>query len=175
MPTQSRKVLKAPPLPVHPAFKREFLDFERGIRMGNIAPNERITQIVKAALVARHGTDFIIDKWGRGVYWQWICWLVRKNREAKPLSSGYNFSCVKFFISLDRENLVLHAGIQAERAALRRAAGDDVVAQEDWDFWRLVDGLRKGRPLAEELERLVLREGFALHVGGTGDVEHTFR
>ena len=53
-------------LPVRPAFRREFLDFERGIRMGGLEPNERITQIGKAHLVARHGQLFIIDKWGGG-------------------------------------------------------------------------------------------------------------
>ena len=71
------RVAKEIPLGVRPAFKREFLDFERGIRMGGLEPNERITQIVKAHLVARHGQPFIIDKWGRGRFWRWICWLPR--------------------------------------------------------------------------------------------------
>ena len=83
-----RKVLKAPPLPVRPAFKREFLDFERGIRMGGLEPHERITQIVKARLVEKHGRDLVIDKWGRGRFWQWICWIVRENRDSKPISGG---------------------------------------------------------------------------------------
>jgi len=170
-------VLPAAPLPVRPAFKRQFLDFERGIRMGGLEPHERITQIIKYALVQRHGRDFIIDKWGRGRYWQWICWVVRANREAKPISGGYNFSCAKFFVSLDREERTLDAGMQVERALARRGAGqaDEVHAEEDWDFWRLVRGLRKGSPLEKELARLVAAEGFTAHVGGTSSATHTFR
>jgi len=64
-------------LPIRLAFRREFLDFERGIRMGGLEPNERITQIVKAALVSKYRQPFIIDKWGRGRFWRWICWLPR--------------------------------------------------------------------------------------------------
>jgi len=174
---KARKVFAVPPLPVRPAFKREFLDFERGIRMGNIEPHERITQIIKAGLMERHRLDFIIDKWRRGVYWQWICWVVRANREAKPISSGYNFSCAKFFISLDRDERSLQAGMQIERAYLRRGRGpvDEVYAEKDWDFYRLVKGLRKGLPLEKELRRLVEIEGFTAHVGGTSSEEHAFR
>jgi hypothetical protein len=174
---KARKVFAVPPLPVRPAFKAQFLDFERGIRMGNIEPHERITQIIKAGLMERHRQDFIIDKWGRGVYWQWICWVVRADREAKPISSGYNFSCAKFFISLDRDERSLQAGMQVERAYLRRGRGpaDEVHAEEDWDFYRLVKGLRKGTPLEKELRRLVEVEGFTAHVGGTSSEEHVFR
>ena len=162
-----RKVLAVPPLPVRPAFKRPFLDFERGIRMGNLEPHERITQILKYELVRRHGQDFIIDKWGRGVYWQWICWIARADRDAKPLSSGYGFSCAKFFISLDRDTRVLQAGMQIERASLRPARGpvEGVHAAEDWDFYRFLKGLRKGSPLAKELDRLICVEGFVANVG----------
>jgi len=174
---KARKVFTVPPLPVRPAFKREFLDFERGIRMGNLEPHERITQIIKYHLMERHRRDFIIDKWGRGVYWQWICWVVRADREAKPISSGYNFSCAKFFISLKRDERSLQAGMQIERAYLRRGHGpvDEVYAEEDWDFYRLVKGLRKGSPLEKELRRLVEVEGFTAHVGGTSSEEHAFR
>jgi hypothetical protein len=177
MATLLRKVFSAPPLPIAPAFKRQFLDFERGIRMGNLEPHERITQIIKHHLVERHGQDFIIDKWGRGVYWQWICWLVRANREAKPLSSGYNFGCAKFFISLERDERALTAGLQIERAQVRRGPGpvDDVCLADDWDFHRLVKGLAKGTPLEAELRRLLTVEGFTAHVGGTHAGASTFR
>lgn len=165
--SHKRHVLPAAPLPVRPAFRREFLDFDRGIRMGNLEPHERITQILKYRLVARHGQEFIVDKWGRGTYWQWICWLPRANRQAKPVSSGYNFSCAKFFIDLDRQARELHAGLQVERARVRRgrAVGGDVCLADDWDYHRLVGGLKNGRPLAAELERLLSREGFTAMVG----------
>jgi len=172
-----RQVVRDAPLPVRPAFRRGFLDFERGIRMGNLEPHERITQIVKHHLVSRHGRDFLIDKWGRGAYWQWICWVVRENRDAKPLSSGYNFGCAKFYVSLDREARQLEAGVQMERAPVggRAASPADVRAAEDWDFFRFVAGLRRGTPLAGELDRLVGREGFRAHVGGTARAERTLR
>ena len=165
------------PLPVRPALRRAFLDFERGIRMGGLAPNERITQIIKMILKDRHAQDFVIDKWGRGRYWQWICWLPRANRDAKPRSSGYNFSCAKFFVSLDRGKRALQAGLQIERATVRRGRGpvDDVCLADDWDWHRLVAGLGKGKPLATELARLVAREGFTAYVGGSDCEACTFR
>jgi hypothetical protein len=163
-------------LPVRPAFRREFLDFERGIRMGGLEPNERITQIVKAHLVARHGQPFIIDKWGRGRFWRWICWLPRAGRDSKPRSSAYNFSCAKFFLSLFPGEGELAAGLQIERAALRRGRGraDEVYLEDDWDWHRLVAGLRKGTALEAELARLVGREGFTATAGPFSDMT-TFR
>jgi len=163
-------------LPVRPAFRREFLDFERGIRMGGLEPNERITQIVKAALVSKYRQPFIIDKWGRGRFWRWICWLPRANRDAKPRSSGYNFSCAKFFVSLFPGEGELAAGLQIERAALRRGRGraDEVYLEDDWDWHRLLAGLRKGAALEAELARLVGREGFTATAGPFSDMT-TFR
>ena len=84
------------------AFQAEFLDFRKGIRVGRLEPRARITQILKLSLQQRYGQDFIIDRWGRGVYWQWICFLPRANRRAKPISGGRNFSSAKFFIMVDR-------------------------------------------------------------------------
>ena len=176
-PPKPRRVARSLPPPVRPAFRREFLDFERGIRMGNLEPHERVTQIVKMHLAERYGQDFLIDKWGRGRYWQWICWLPRANRDAKPLSSGHSFASAKFFISLDRTQRELHAGLQVERASVHRGRGPapEVCLADDWDWHRLVDGLRRGRPLAKELARLVVREGFTAFVGGAGVEGRTFR
>ena len=164
------------PMNLTVAFRREFLDFERGIRMGGLEPNERITQIVKAHLVARHGQPFIIDKWGRGRFWRWICWLPRANRDSKPRSSGYNFSCAKFFLSLFPGEGELAAGLQIERAAVRRGRGraDEVYLEDDWDWHRVLAGLRKGMPLEVELKRLVGREGFVATAGPFSDMT-TFR
>ena len=172
-----RRVAKELPLPVRPAFRREFLDFERGIRMGNLEPHERITQIVKAALVERHRQDFIIDKWGRGRYWQWICWLPRATRDAKPRSGGYNFSCAKYFVSLDRDRRRLEAGLQLERASVRRGRGPvrEVALADDWDWHHFVAGLGRVTPLAKELGRLIVREGFTAYVGGSACEAREFR
>ncbi len=157
------------PLPLRPAFKTAFLDFERGIRMGGLEPNERITQIVRAALERRHGGRFVIDKWGRGRFWRWIAWTVRENRDAKPLSAGISFASAKLFLSLFPGDERVKAGLQIERAALWTEKGprpaDEVYAAADWDFYRFVKGLRKGSPLAKELDRLVRVEGFIVSVG----------
>ena len=134
-PPKPRRVAKSLPLPVRPAFRREFLDFERGIRMGNLEPHERITQIVKMHLAERYGQDFLIDKWGRGRYWQWICWLPRANRDAKPKSSGHSFASAKFFISLDRTRRELHAGLHSRDHI--RPGGDQL---------RLIVGGKRDRP-----------------------------
>ena len=85
-------------LPTGEAFRSEWIDFQRGIRVGNLEPHERITQILKFHLEQRYRTPFVTDRWGRGVYWQWICWLPRANREAKPISNKVNFGCAKLFI-----------------------------------------------------------------------------
>ena len=57
-------------LPTGEAFRPEWIDFEHGIRVGNLEPHERITQILKFHLESRHRTPFVTDRWGRGVYWQ---------------------------------------------------------------------------------------------------------
>ena len=149
---------------VRPQFSPAYLDFERGIRMGNLEPHQRITRILRHWFEQRHGTPFITDRWGRGVYWQWICWLPVENRRAKPQSSKYNFGCAKFYITLDRDERTFEAGVQIERAPTR-PSGDDVQARPDWDFFALVRGLRRGSPLAAELARLVGREGFTVRAG----------
>ena len=102
-------------LPTGEAFRPEWIDFDHGIRVGNLEPHERITQILKFQLEQRHQTRFITDRWGRGVYWQWICWLPRANREVKPVSHAVNFGCAKFFISADSEGRVFKSGLQIER------------------------------------------------------------
>lgn len=170
----SRSKLVSGPLPeVRPDFRPQFLDFARGIHMGNIEPNQRITQILKAHLERRHGTRFITDRWGRGVYWRWICWLPVANRQAKPLSSDANFGCAKFYTSIDTDSETFEAGLQIERAPTR-AGASRVRARQDWDFYRLVRLLRRGTPLAEEVARLVRQEEFTVRGGPFGGmVERT--
>jgi len=165
-----RRVIRGPAPVVRPDLRPALLDFERGIRMGNLEPNQRITQIMKHVLEARHKTKFITDRWGRGVYWQWICWLPVANRKAKPLSSGYNFGCAKFYITINREQATFEAGMQVERAPLRAGAGY-ARTERDWDFHTLVRGLRLGAPLAAEIARLVREEGFTVRAGAFGERE----
>jgi hypothetical protein len=152
--------------PTGEAFRPEWIDFDRGIRVGNLEPHERITRILKHNLESRYGTAFVTDRWGRGVYWQWICWLPRANRQAKPLSHAVSFGCAKLFISADRGQRVFQSGLQVERGYL--SGNPDYAGnflQEDWDWHRLMAECRKGSRLDEELRRLLLREGFVVEIG----------
>ena len=152
---------KAVEAPTGEAFCTEWIDFEKGIRVGNLEPHERITQILKYGLEQRYGTPFITDRWGRGTFWQWICWVPRADREAKPISSGTNFGCAKLFISQDREARVFQCGMTVERGYVRgRPSIPGIILKTDWDWHRLVKQCASGSALDAELRRLVIREGF---------------
>ncbi len=144
-------------------FRPEFLDFRRGIRVGNLEENERITRILKLALEERYGQPFITERWGRGVYWRWIGFLARANREAKPVSSHVSFGCAKYFITIDPEEGLFKCGLQVERGYLKAPRGyRDWQMQPDWDWTRLVQAMRPGSFLAKELGRLA-GEGFHIY------------
>ena len=148
-------------------FRPEYLDFQRGIRVGHLEPHQRITQILKLTLQDRYQEDFVIDRWGRGVYWQWICFLPKANRIAKPLSGSHNFSCSKFFIKVDRNDSIFKSGLHVERG-LGNSSKDRPAfqLQEDWDWHRLIKGLRGNRSrLYRALRRLVLEDHFHIHAG----------
>ena len=154
-------------LPTGEAFKPEWIDFERGIRVGNLEPHERITRILKYRLETTYGTGFVTDRWGRGVYWQWICWLPRTDREAKPVSADTNFGCAKLFISVHRREKVFQCGLQVERGFVSgRPDIPGILLRDDWDWHRLMRQCAKGTPLDAEMRRLVLREGFTARLEG---------
>lgn len=155
--------------PTGEAFRTEWIDFERGIRVGHLEPHERITQILKFNLERRFSTAFVTDRWGRGVYWQWICWLPKANRQAKPLSGGVSFGCAKLFISVDRQARVFQSGLQVERGHVSGNAYPGTLLREDWDWHRLLEQCRKGTKLDRELERLLEREGFVAEIGDFED------
>jgi hypothetical protein len=147
-------------------FRPEFLDFRRGIRVGNLEDHERITRILKLALEARYGEPFVTERWGRGVFWQWIGYLPRANRAAKPLSSHVSFGCAKFFLAVETGEQLFKCGLQVERGYLKASAEHrDYKLGPDWDWHRLVKALKAGSTMERELRRLVLREGFALRAG----------
>ncbi len=154
---------RAGELPTGEAFRPEWIDFAHGIRVGNIEPHERITQILKFHLEQRYRTPFVTDRWGRGVYWQWICWLPRANREAKPVSNKVNFGCAKLFSSVEQDTKIFKSGLQIERGY---AAGPEpypgCLLQPDWDWHRL---MKASAALDKELHRLLCREGFVAEVG----------
>ena len=147
-------------------FRPEFLDFKRGIRVGHLEPHQRITQILKLSLQALYGEDFVIDRWGRGVYWQWICFLPRANRTAKPLSSDVNFGCSKFFIKIDRAEGLFQTGLHVERGRLK-PSGEHLSyqLQEDWDWHRLIQAIHGKSALYRRIRRLVREDGFQIYCG----------
>ena len=155
--------------PTGHAFRTEWIDLDRGIRVGNLEPHERITQILKYNLTRRHEQTFTVDRWGRGEYWQWICWVPRPNRDAKPISSDVNFGCAKFYITADRDGRTFESGMQIERAPLKpRGDYPRMKLEDDWDWHVLMRSLRKGGALERELQRLVCEDDFIVHVGSFG-------
>jgi len=147
-------------------FRPEFLDFRRGIHVGNLEENERITRILKLALEARYRQGFVTERWGRGVFWQWIAFLPRADREAKPISSHVSFGCSKFFISVETEEKLFKCGLQVERGYVKAPrSARECELKSVWDWHRLVKGLRPGTPVERELRRLIGREGFHLFAG----------
>jgi hypothetical protein len=169
MPSKSHTTLPLPATAL--AFRPEYLDFRRGIHVGNLEDNERITRILKLALESRYGQPFVTERWGRGVYWQWIGYLPRANREAMPLSSRVSFGCSKFFLSVDTEEKFFKCGMQVERGYVKAPRGyRECQLQSDWDWHRLLRSLQPHSPMERELKRLVRREGFLLH-GGSWEAE----
>lgn len=150
-------------------FRSAYLDFDRGIRVGNLEPHERITRILKAGLESRFRTPFVTERWGRGVHWQWIGYLARENRAAKPISHDVSFGCSKFFIEVDTGERRFKCGMQVERGYLRPPSGFTACRlRSDWDWHRLVAGLSPRTPLMRELSRLK-SEGFEIHAGSWSD------
>ncbi len=155
-------------------FRPEYLDFARGIRVGNLEPHERITRILKAGLEARYAQEFVTERWGRGVFWQWIGFLNRANRSAKPRSSHVSFGCSKFFLTVDTEQRRFKCGMQVERGYVRAPREmRDCQLRSDWDWQRLVAALAPRGTLIGELRRLAEDE-FEVQAG-TWSAPHVYR
>lgn len=147
-------------------FKPEYLDFKKGIRVGNLEDNQRITRILKLAIEDTYQESFVTERFGRGVYWQWIGFLMRSNRSAKPVSSDVSFGCSKFFITMDNGDQLFKCGFSVERG-FRKAPPDFLKCElkPDWDWNRLLKQLKAGSALYREIKRLVTREGFCIDMG----------
>jgi hypothetical protein len=164
MATKSARSLPFPKAAI--GFKPEHLDFERGIRVGNLKDHERITRILKLELEHRYAEPFVTERYGRGVYWQWIGYLPRANRTAKAVSSHVSFGCSKLFLMTDTKEKVFKCGLQVERG---RVGGSneksDFTLGPDWDWHRLTKALTPRGPMERELNRLIKREGFRIRLG----------
>ncbi len=147
-------------------FQPQYLDFEKGIHVGNLEDNQRITRILKLALEARYREPFVTERFGRGVYWQWIGFVPRSNRDAKPISSKVSFGCSKFFLTVDGEARLFKCGFSVERGMVRPPADSPGIGlKSDWDWHRLLGSLTRSGRMERELKRLVQREGFCIDAG----------
>jgi hypothetical protein len=147
-------------------FLPEYLDFKRGIRVGHLEDNQRITRILKQSLEETYKESFVTERFGRGVYWQWIGFLVRSNRAAKPESSNVSFGCSKFFLMIDMEENLFKCGFSVERGFKEPPENfPQCQLKPDFDWHRLLKQLKPGSPMEKELKRLVSREGFAIDAG----------
>ena len=99
-------------------FQNEFLDFQKGIRIGRLEDEQRITRILKLALEAHYQEEFVTELFGRGVYWQWIGFVFKANRNSKPLSSKISFGCSKFFLMIDLGEQLFKCGFSVERGMI---------------------------------------------------------
>jgi hypothetical protein len=163
----SRQFQAARPFPrTAIGFLPEYLDFERGIRVGNLEDNQRITRILKLALESRYQEPFVTERYGRGVFWQWIGFLPRANRMAKPISSKVSFGCSKFFLTVDTEEQLFKCGFSVERGFRVSPDFPAIELKPDWDWHRLTKSLKPDGAMARELKHLVMVEGFRIDSGG---------
>ena len=152
------------------AFRPEHLDFDRGIHVGNLEDNERITRLLKLELECRYRQPFVTERWGRGVFWQWIGYLPKANRTAKPESSRVSFGCSKYYLSIDTSKRRFECGMQVERGYLKAPPEyGGCELRPDWDWHRLIKALKPGSSMESEIRRLVRREAFRVHAGGWED------
>ncbi|MBZ5615878.1 MAG: hypothetical protein LAO23_17870 [Acidobacteriia bacterium] len=100
-------------------FRTEFLDFERGIRVGKLEERERITRLLKLALKAEFGEPFRYGTVGPRHVLAVDRVLARANRAAKPESGHVSFGCSKFFIMVDTEEQLFKCGMQVERGYIK--------------------------------------------------------
>ncbi len=157
------------------AFRPEYLDFDRGIRVGHLEDNERITRLLKLELEYRYQQPFVTERWGRGVFWQWIGYLPKANRSAKPISSAVSFGCSKFFVSVNTNLRRFECGLQIERGFIKAPSDfKGCELQSDWDWHRLLKALERGGPMEREIRRLVRTEGFMVHAGNWDSTAGTF-
>jgi hypothetical protein len=99
------------------------------------------------------------------VYWQWICWVPRANRAAKPVSNDVNFGCAKLYISQERTKHLFQCGLAIERGIPAGSPSiPSILTKPDWDWHRLMKQCAAGTELEKELRRLIVREGFSASI-----------
>lgn len=145
-------------------FKNEFIDFKHGIRVGHLEKEQRITQILKEQLLKIFKEDFIIDHWGRGIFWPYIWFCPRANLKAKKFEGSGQFPSAKYFIGVDSERSLFLSGFYVE-SGYEKAEEPRYQRNEDWDWNHFINRLKNEPSFQKELERLIVKEGFELAIG----------
>ncbi len=160
-----RRDLTEAVLPDGSAFRTEWIEIGRGIRVGHLRPEERFTRIVKFRLHRRYGRDFLVDRWGRGSIWPTVWFVPRENRRAKSAAGRGHFSCAKFYAAAPPGEEVFRAGFHIESGLRRSPDRPELERKNDWDWHRFLRALRRNDAFDEHLRRLVRRDGFSVSVG----------
>jgi hypothetical protein len=152
-----------------PGFKSEWIDFKNGIRIGHLEPEQRITQILKAELLRLYQEDFLVDHWGRGVYWAYIWFCPRKNLKIKNFKGKGQFPSAKYFIGLDSDRQKFVTGFYVE-SGYSVHEEPRFQRQPDWDWNRFIEKLKSDSDFEKELRLLIQKEGFELAIGFEEDL-----
>ncbi len=146
------------------AFQTNWIDMDRGIRVGHLEEDERITWILKQRLKESFGERFLIDRWGRGVYWQYVWFVPEGNWRAKNIGGSGHFASAKYFISVDQDRRVFQAGLFLE-SGHQKDSDPRFVRTRQWDWPRFTRRLARDTQFRLALSRLIRKDGFELAVG----------
>jgi hypothetical protein len=122
-------------------FKAEWIDFKKGIRVGHLEEDQRITQILKKQLFKTFDEDFLIDHWGRGLYWSYIWFCPRANLKAKNFKGPGQFPSAKYFIGVDSDRRLFLSGFYIE-SGYRKSDEPRYQRNADWDWNRFILNLK---------------------------------
>lgn len=152
-------------MPDGSAFRAEWVEAGRGIRVGHLRPEERLTQILKFRLREIFGQDFLVDRWGRGSVWSTVWFVPRPNRIAKGYPGAGHFSSAKFYVGTHAGADDVRAGFHIESGLGRSPDHPEYERAPNWDWNRFLAALRGNDALDAELRRLVRRDGFRVSLG----------
>jgi len=138
-------------------FRPEYLDFQRGIRVGNLEERERITRILKIAGIAlwRELRDGALGP-GCLLALDRLCFAFQPCGQA---GVGQGQLRLRQVLPLDGpRGGLFQCGMGVERGYVKapREARQCQLA-EDWDWHRLIRALRPKSPMERELARLLAR------------------
>jgi hypothetical protein len=145
-------------------FNTQWIDFKKGIRVGHLEEDQRITQILKKRLLKLFNEDFLIDHWGRGLFWSYIWFCPRKNLKAKNFKGPGQFPSAKYFIGVDSNRRLFVAGFYVE-SGYNESEEPRYQRNSDWDWNRFVVKLKKDSVFQKEVQRLMFEEDFELAIG----------